>query len=57
LCRDLAEIPDGTPQRYAFERQFSADVARAAGVWVGRVVIDDIVAVRNAEKTAEKTAF
>jgi hypothetical protein len=57
LCRDLAEIPDGTPQRYAFERQFSADVARAAGVWVGRVVIDDIVAVRNAGKTAEKTAF
>ena len=42
LAVDIASIVPETPERYAFERRFKVDVARAANVTPRRVVIDGI---------------
>ena len=42
LAVDIASIAPETPERYAFERRFKVDVARAANVRPRRVVIDGV---------------
>lgn len=42
LAVDIAGILPGTPERYAFERRFKSDVARAANVLPQRVVLDGV---------------